>query len=305
MKKLIYTAFSACLILAYSCQNSDWKKAEDANFYYQIAPASNSSPKLDFGDLVRYRFSLYKDGKLLQNNHPNLDSLVIPPRDYRNIIEKALVLCKEGDSLALKFAYKELQSYLPQYQDKLKPNDELIFGIKIHSFVPKSTLEASQNNQFAQEKGFETLEKMEQERKFILDNATSYSRQLEVYTQNGLSAQNLRINEGLANNAPEQQYTAQTGDTVAVYYALATQPEGTIFDQNLQTADRFLFVINQDMGLLAGFHQAAQQLKLGEAAYFYIDSRLAYGAEGSLPVVKPNQNLGLFMKMAAIWKLQK
>ncbi len=305
MKNLIYTAFAIACICGYSCQNTGWKRGETGDFSYQIYPADNASPRLAFGDLVRYHFSLYKGDKLLKNSSSNPDSLTIPPREYRNILEQALVLCKEGDSLALKFAYKTLQNYLPQYQNELQPNEELIFGIKIHSVVPKITLDAAQNANLALEKGFETVAMMQQEREMMLKNAANYTQQLSIYTKNALSAQNVRINEGVANPAASQPYTAQTGDTIAVYYALATQPEGAIFDGNLQTAARFLFVVNQNPELLAGFHQAAQQLKEGEAAYFWVKSQLGYGAEGSLPVVKPNQNLGLFMRVAAIWKQQK
>jgi FKBP-type peptidyl-prolyl cis-trans isomerase len=302
VNKLIYTAFVIAWVLLHSCQNTSWKIAENGEFSYQIYPANIPSPTLTFGDQVRYYYKLQKGEKILKNSFGNLDSLTIPAREYRNIIEQGLVLCKVGDSLVIKFRYQQLQSYLPQYQKELNPTDELIFSFKIISFIPKAELDLVENSDFASEKGFTSLEAMQQERKNLLVQAQIYLNQLEIHTKNGLSDKKTMILESMKNNNPLEQYTAQTGDTVAVYYALSTQPEGNIFDQNLQTADRFLFVINQDLGLLAGFHQSAQQLKVGEAAYFFINSKNGYGAEGSLPVVQPNQNLGLFMKMAVIWK---
>lgn len=108
------------------------------------------------------------------------------------------------------------------------------------------------------------------------------------------------------------------GDNVKVNYE-GYFTDGKLFDSNLQdVAERYGMVdprraeanmyapmpmpIKADAQMITGFKEAAKLLKVGEKAYFYLPSHLAYGERGYGPVIAPNTDLIFILEMVEITK---
>ena len=60
--------------------------------------------------------------------------------------------------------------------------------------------------------------------------------------------------------------------------------------------------ISPNASLIAGFKEALASMRVGEKAFFYFPSHLAYGEIGSPPRVKPNTDLAFIIEMTDIQK---
>ena len=108
------------------------------------------------------------------------------------------------------------------------------------------------------------------------------------------------------------------GDMVKVNYE-GYFTDGKLFDSNVKDvaerygmmdqrrADANMYVpmpmpIKTDAQMIAGFKEAAKLLKVGEKAYFYLPSHLAYGERGYGPTIAPNTDLVFILEMVEITK---
>ena len=60
--------------------------------------------------------------------------------------------------------------------------------------------------------------------------------------------------------------------------------------------------ISPEANLFAGFKEALASMRVGDKAYFYFPSHLAYGESGRPPVVQPNTDLAFIIEMVDIQK---
>ncbi|TCK68763.1 cyclophilin family peptidyl-prolyl cis-trans isomerase [Winogradskyella wandonensis] len=60
--------------------------------------------------------------------------------------------------------------------------------------------------------------------------------------------------------------------------------------------------ISPDAQLFAGFREALAMMRVGDKAFFYFPSHLAYGESGRPPVVQPNTDLAFIIEMVDIQK---
>ena len=60
--------------------------------------------------------------------------------------------------------------------------------------------------------------------------------------------------------------------------------------------------VSPDANLFAGFKEALTTMRVGEKAFFYFPSHLAYGESGRPPVVQPNTDLAFILEMIDIQK---
>jgi FKBP-type peptidyl-prolyl cis-trans isomerase len=94
--------------------------------------------------------------------------------------------------------------------------------------------------------------------------------------------------------------------------------DGRLFDSNIQEVEERHGMLNQakierqiyqpmpmplspEAQIIAGFKEAATLLKVGEKAYFYIPSHLAYGERGR-GSIQPNTDLIFILEMVEIEK---
>ncbi len=60
--------------------------------------------------------------------------------------------------------------------------------------------------------------------------------------------------------------------------------------------------ISPDAQMVAGFKEGVASMKVGDRAYFYLPSHLAWGERGSPPVIKPNTDVIFIVEMVEITK---
>jgi cyclophilin family peptidyl-prolyl cis-trans isomerase len=60
--------------------------------------------------------------------------------------------------------------------------------------------------------------------------------------------------------------------------------------------------ISPDAPLFAGFKEALAMMRVGEKAFFYFPSHIAYGESGRPPIVQPNTDLAFIIEMVEITK---
>lgn len=87
-------------------------------------------------------------------------------------------------------------------------------------------------------------------------------------------------------------------DTVRVHYT-GTFIDGRVFDSSIQRKEPAEFPVNR---VIAGWSEALQKMKVGDKWKIFIPSELAYGEEGSPPVIPPNSVLVFEVELLDIVK---
>ena len=76
-------------------------------------------------------------------------------------------------------------------------------------------------------------------------------------------------------------------DTVTVHYH-GTLVDGTVFDSSVERGDPTSFPLN---GVIPGWTEGVQLMKVGDKFRFFIPPQLAYGESGAGGVIGPNATL--------------
>jgi len=85
-------------------------------------------------------------------------------------------------------------------------------------------------------------------------------------------------------------------DTVNVHYH-GTLLNGTVFDSSVQRGQPISFPLN---GVIRGWTEGVQLMKVGDKFKFEIPPDLAYGAAGRPPVIPPNSTLVFEVELLGI-----
>ena len=85
-------------------------------------------------------------------------------------------------------------------------------------------------------------------------------------------------------------------DTVKVHYH-GTLLNGTVFDSSVQRGQPISFPLN---GVIAGWTEGLQLMKVGDKFKFEIPSNLAYGAASPSPAIPPNSTLVFEVELLGI-----
>ncbi len=78
--------------------------------------------------------------------------------------------------------------------------------------------------------------------------------------------------------------TPKVTDTVLTHYH-GTLVDGTVFDSSVQRGEPLELQVN---GVIRGWTEALQRMKVGDKWKLFIPSKLAYGSRGSAPVIGPD-----------------
>jgi FKBP-type peptidyl-prolyl cis-trans isomerase FklB len=87
-------------------------------------------------------------------------------------------------------------------------------------------------------------------------------------------------------------------DTVKVHYH-GTLIDGTVFDSSVQRGEPISFPVG---GVIPGWVEALQLMKVGDKWQLFIPSRLAYGAQSPSPLIGPNSTLIFEVELLGIEK---
>ena len=102
----------------------------------------------------------------------------------------------------------------------------------------------------------------------------------------------LQYKELVAGNGEKPKAT----DTVKVHYK-GTLIDGTVFDSSYDRGEPAVFPVG---GVIPGWTEALQLMKVGDKFELVIPSELAYGANGSGPVIGPDATLVFDVELLGI-----
>jgi FKBP-type peptidyl-prolyl cis-trans isomerase FklB len=107
-------------------------------------------------------------------------------------------------------------------------------------------------------------------------------------TASGLKYQVMKKGSGTAS--------PKASDTVKVHYH-GTLLDGTVFDSSVQRGEPISFPLN---GVIPGWTEGLQLMKVGDKFKFEIPSNLAYGANSPSPKIPPNSTLVFEVELLGI-----
>ena len=90
--------------------------------------------------------------------------------------------------------------------------------------------------------------------------------------------------------------TPKETDNVTVHYT-GTLIDGTVFDSSVERNEPASFPLN---GVIPGWTEGLQLMKVGSKYRFFIPSALAYGEQGAPPVIPPNSTLIFEIELLSI-----
>lgn len=109
----------------------------------------------------------------------------------------------------------------------------------------------------------------------------------EITTPSGLKIQDLRAGDGPS---------PKMGQTVSVHY-IGWLENGTEFNNSYTTGRPAEFRLG---GVIEGWNEGLQTMKVGGKRRLIIPSRLAYGPRGKPPAIPPNANLTFEIELLGI-----
>jgi len=95
---------------------------------------------------------------------------------------------------------------------------------------------------------------------------------------------------------PDGGKSPKATDTVKVHYH-GTLIDGTVFDSSVQRGEPISFPLN---GVIPGWTEGVQLMKVGDKFQFTIPSALAYGEQGAGGAIGPNSTLIFEVELLAI-----
>ncbi len=130
-----------------------------------------------------------------------------------------------------------------------------------------------------------------QQEKMAAQDAAAAQEGLDFLAQNGQRDEVTTTASGLQYEVLEQGAAGgampSASDTVTVHYH-GTLVDGTVFDSSIDKGQPATFPLN---GVIPGWTEGVQLMKVGDKFRFYIPSELAYGANGVGNVIGPNATL--------------
>ena len=172
---------------------------------------------------------------------------------------------------------------------------------KVAAAEKEAREKAEEEKRIAEEK----MQKAADEFKSTLDDYTSKAKVLA----SGLKVHSLNKGTGVK---------PKTGQTALINYQKYFT-DGKLLDSNLkdieekhgkfnpQKLQRGMYApspmkVSPDANLFGGFKEALATMRVGDKAFFYFPSHLAYGEGGRPPVVQPNTDLAFIIEMVDIQK---
>lgn len=142
-------------------------------------------------------------------------------------------------------------------------------------------------------------EQQEAQTKALAENQSAGEKYLEenkaregvVVTESGLQYEVITKGDGESPDA---------NDKVNVHYH-GTLPDGTVFDSSVERGEPISFPVN---GVIKGWTEALQLMKVGDKWKLTIPSDLAYGERGAGPKIGPNQVLVFEVELLGVEKVE-
>lgn len=293
MKTIQAIFFIASALMLASCGGSNYKKTKGGILYAIITDSKGNVIKNGEFFEIQIGATVYKTGKkdtLLSDPNiipPNqvvpMDSATLPP-DFYTIFKQI----RKGDSIIVRQSTDSIiKSSMGNVAPFLKKGGYIVTSYKIiNIFYDRNAADSAGVAIMKQQRVKDSVKQVQQ---LIKDDEA-----IRAYlTKNSITA--VKTAKGCyvqildAGTGPK----ADSGKQVSVLYT-GFSFDGKKFDSNIDTSfqhtEPLQFVIGQ-FGMIAGFQDGVMQMAKGGRAKVFVPSALAYGAQGSPPAIKPNENL--------------
>jgi FKBP-type peptidyl-prolyl cis-trans isomerase FkpA len=303
--KRIVVLIGVVFFLAACNSGTKWTKSESQKFEYLIL-SEGTTEKIEYGDRILFHYQLFNGDQLIESSWKNGEAveLILPDKMHRNQFMEPLTLIGEGDSLWVRIPYKDALEELSSFESDFKEGDVAIFKYKVLERESRSSQQQKKEEAYALEKGFEGREEMLEEQKLMQDNADNRLKQLQNYITT------YKANELALEKGPEDlEYhlykaadgkSIAAGDQVYFYYQLLLFEDGKVIDNLFKRGERTLLEFGKEDKFIPAFQLALQQLKVGEAACFFVPSSLAYGEKGVDPMIPSKAKMVLDIEIVAV-----
>jgi len=296
MKKTNILLFIVSIVFLASC--SDGFKKTKTGLKYKIFPSA-SGEKLNPGDLVKFQYKvIYKDS-VVQTTYGTLPAFdMVDPNGRHHDFSEVLSKLKVGDSLVTIQLHDSLASNpaygVPRYLKKGQTQQSTLKIVAVYKENPAT-------GKSARDAAFSDYEKE------VMTFKAKEMAAIEKYlSQNNIKADKLNDNFYLQILEEGNGAKADSGKVVGINYSGAVIG-GRFFDSNVDKAkqvakhdlETFYFTAKES-GAIQGLLEAITYFKVGTKANVYIPSLLAYGPQGTAPVVKPYQNLMFEIELVSV-----
>lgn len=296
MKKTNILLFIISMAFLASC--SDGFKKTKTGLKYKII-ASAAGEKLNPGDLVKFQYKVtYKDS-VVQTTYGTLPAFdMVDPNGRHHDFSEVLSQLKVGDSLVTIQLYDSLASNpaygVPRYLKKGQTQQSTLKVLAVYK-------EDAATNKSARDVAFADYEKE------VMAFKAKELAEIEKYlVQNNIKATKINNNFFLQIEAEGNGPQADSGKVVGINYSGAVIG-GRFFDSNVDKEKQFakhdletFYFTAKESGAIQGLLEAITYFKVGTKGTVYIPSLLAYGPQGTAPIVKPYQNLMFEIELISI-----
>jgi len=296
MKKTNILLFIVSIVFLASC--SDGFKKTKTGLKYKIFE-SESGEKLNPGDLVKFQYKVTYNDSVVQTTYGTLPAFdMVDPNGRHHDFSEVLSQLKVGDSLITIQLYDSLASNpsygVPLYLKKGQTQQSTLKIVAVYKEDPA-------NGKSARDAAFSDYEKE------VMTFKAKEMAAIEKYlNQNNIKADKLNDNFYLQILEEGNGAKADSGKVVGINYSGAVIG-GRFFDSNVDKAkqvakhdlETFYFTAKES-GAIQGLLEAITYFKVGTKANVYIPSLLAYGPQGTAPVVKPYQNLMFEIELVSV-----
>lgn len=285
MKKIHVMTAAAAVLMFTACNKSDFEgytKAENG-LHYKFFNQTEDGTKAEEGGGISIRYTIKiksKDSTMFDSkmsSQDGINKLMLMKPTVQGGIEDALKMMAKGDSAEFIinadsfFLKTNGMKELPRF---MKPNDHLIFSVKMYEIRTKKELEESQKEQMAEQ---QSKLKAAQEKeagdfaKYLADNKITAkptaSGLIYIETKKGTGAM------------------PDSTSVVKVHYH-GTLMDGTVFDSSVERKEPATFPLNR---VITGWTEGLQLMRKGGKAKLIVPSALGYReyGQGNIPPYTP------------------
>ena len=279
------------------CSEKGGFKKTRSGLAYKII-SDGKGPLVKKGEMIKIHFSNKVRDSILGTTfgsmptYAQVDSVgpEYNPTEIFSLLRKgdSAVIVLEVDTLA-----KRSPGQLPAY---LKSKDKMILTIRVLDILPtREAVQQDQMNELAKQKEKDDARKVGE------------MKEIEQYlAKNNIKAQQTKNGVFYEIQNPGSGPKADSGKIVSIYYT-GYSLDGKFFDSNIDSNKQvqkhpltpFEFMAGVQ-GAIPGMLEAVTVFKEGGKGRIFIPSVLAYGSQGSLPVIKPYQNLMFEIEVASV-----
>ena len=281
MKSIQSILFLAAAVMLASCGGGSFQKTKSGLLYKIISDGKGE--QLKAGDYVKLNVIVKQKDSITYNSYGKIAAYTMVDSSRTYDISEVLPKMKVGDSaVVVQLADSIAKQQMGQYPPGLKKGDKITLTFRlIKTFKDMGAFQTDVQAEMDVQKEREIA---------VLDKYLKSKGINAVKTPKGVFVEIINPGTGVKPDSGKQVSIMYTGTTM----------EGKKFDSNIDTSfghtEPLQFVIGQ-MGMIAGFEEAAKMLMKGGKAKAYIPSMLGYGMQGRPPAIMPYDNLIFEMEL--------